>query len=67
MAETLDEADAVVRFEVEALPDARRDRAIDKHHAKRLEKYGVKAGHSTLDVSDRLSDVAGHCMKLPSY
>jgi hypothetical protein len=57
----------LAREGVEALPDARRDRAIAKHHAKRLERYGVKDGHSTLDVSDRLIEVAGHCMKLPHF
>jgi hypothetical protein len=51
---------------VEALPDARRSEAIHKTHVARLAKYGVEHWHSTLDVSDRLVEVAGHCMKLPS-
>jgi hypothetical protein len=57
----------LAREGVEALPDARRSSPIHESHADRLERYGVRRGHSTLDVSDRLVEVAGHCMKLPSY
>ena len=56
----------LAREGVEALRDARRAEAIDSSHAIRLAKYGVQRWHTTLDVSDRLVEVAGHCMKLPS-
>ena len=57
----------LAREGVEALPDARPAQPIASHHAGRLEKYGVQRGHTTMDVSDRLVEVAGNCMKLPSY
>ena len=57
----------LAREGVEALPDARRPRAIDPQHVSTLRKYGVRPEHTTLDVSDRLVEIAGHCMKLPSY
>src|SRR5437868_14888349 len=56
----------LAREGVEALPDARRSQPIHESHADKLAKYGVRRDHSTLDVSDRLVDVAGHCMKLPN-
>ena len=56
------------RFEqragVEALPDPRSAKSIASAHAAKLAKYGVQQGHTTLDVSDRLAEVAGHYMKL---
>jgi len=50
---------------VEALPDARQRRAIDPRHVARLQKYGVAAGDTTADVSEKLAAVAGVCMRLP--
>jgi hypothetical protein len=57
----------LTREGVEPLPDARRNQAVGDRHENRLEKYGVKSWHTTLDVSDRLVELVGHCMKLPSY
>lgn len=51
---------------VEALPDARQSHSISDSHGALLQKYGVKRGDTTLDVSERLAESAGHCMKLPN-
>lgn len=57
----------LARDGIEALPDHRRNQPIADHQASRLEKYGVRPGQTTLDVSERLAEVAGHAMRLPSY
>jgi hypothetical protein len=55
----------LAREGVEALPDATRNQPIKDDHAIRLQRYGVRPGHTTMDVSDRLVAVVGHCMKIP--
>ena len=50
---------------VEPLPETRQPHSISDSHATLLQKYGVKRGDTSLDVSERLVEVAGHCMKLP--
>ncbi|GEM_PF-3422614 len=57
----------IAREGVEALPDPTRNQPITHDHAIRLQKYGVKRGDTTLDVKDRLMEVAGQCMRLPSF
>src|SRR5947208_449663 len=53
--------------DVQTLPCVRGNDPIAEHHASMLEKYGVRSGHTTLDLCERLVEVAGHCMKLPNF
>lgn len=50
---------------VEALPDVRESKPISDGHAQKLSKFGVKQGHSSMDVSSALEQSVGRCMKLP--
>lgn len=59
------EARFCAREGVEALPDVRESKPISDAHAQKLSKFGVKQGHSLMDVSSALEQSIGRCMRLP--